>query len=353
MHPVYFPKTAWEAIWGRQDHGYMAEIRLEDVDISALKAVRSALNAGSMFDRVQRKEFKDGNSEENEIFHYYIHGDFYKVLVNIRGRLLGSAMHPRAIGGPGGNGGSTYGGEMRERVDKLGPAPQRRQIPHQPSKPEKSEVGAAPVMQPPIHAAAETPAAASAVEMEKAHVYYWSELVYVLGIDPQSALQRLSTPEASVQAREVWASLMRLAEQNEDLAGFIEDHKEAQEDALSRTYTKLRGEANGDQALVDQLDRADDDIQRNLSMFMLFPENGLLDHLIANLERAAAPDDGIRASEQKLLDELRHIRASLREADLSDPESWTRIGQALQKVVADQRNLIARFTPNGDKRTLN
>ena len=142
---------------------------------------------------------------------------------------------------------------------------------------------------------------------------------------------------------------MRLAESNDRLSGFIEEHKGGQEDALSRTYSKLRGEANGDQGFIDQLDRADDDIQRNLSILMLFPENGLLDYLIANLEQAAAPDDGISASEQRLLDELRHVRSTLREADLSNPDTWTRVGVALQKIAAEQRAQIARFAP-GNKR---
>ena len=146
---------------------------------------------------------------------------------------------------------------------------------------------------------------------------------------------------------------MNLAESNDRFAGFIKEHREAQDEALSQAYSRLRLHANGDQRITDALDRADGDVQRNLSVFMLFPENGLLDYLIAGLEQAAAPDDGILPFEQKLLDELRHIRTALREADLSDPETWTRVGLVLQKVVADQRALIARFTPGGDKRTLN
>ena len=338
MHPI------------REDRGFMAEIRLDEVHnadaqtgANDLRTMRNVLNAGATFDRVQRV----GDNH----MHYFVHSDFYKILVRIRGRLLGSAMHPRAISGPGGNGGAIDGGKIRERIDKLGPAPQRRQI--QPPKPEKSEVGAAPATLPLAHPAAEAAVVATSSEVDKAHLYYWSELVKVLHIDPQFALQRLSAPEATAQAQDVWASLIKLSEHNDRLAGFIEEHKQAQEDALSRVYSDLRSDADGDKALVEQLGRADDDVGNKLSMFMLFPENGLLDYLISGLEHAAGPDDGIRAHEQKLLDELRHIRASLREADLSDPDTWTRIGQVLQKVAADQRNLIARFTPNGDKRTLN
>ena len=69
---------------------------------------------------------------------------------------------------------------------------------------------------------------------------------------------------------------------------------------------------------------------------------------------AAAPDDGISPVEQKLLDELRHVRGTLLDADLADPQTWTRVGQVLQKIAADQRAQIARFAPGGDnKRTLN
>lgn len=335
MHPI------------REDRGFMAEIRLEEVQKedertgeNDLRTMRNLLNAGATFDRVQRV----GDNH----MHYYVHSDFYKILVRIRGRLMGSAAHTRAIAGPGSNGGgAAYGGQVHERVDKLGPMPQRPQI--SPPRAAKPNVPAPAAEQ---RVAASAPSKSSE-ELEQAHVYYWSELVRALNIDPQHALQRLSAPEASAQAQEAWSSLVRLAEHNDRLAVMIEEHKESQDKTLSELYSRLLSEANGNQPLVDQLYRADDDVQRNLSMFMLFPENGLLDYLISGLEHAAAPDDGILPNEQKLLDELRNMRASLREADLSDPDTWTRIGQVLQKVASDQRNLIARFAPGGDKRTLN
>lgn len=325
MHPI------------REDRGFMAEIRLEEVKTADeadgtrhLRTVRNALNAGATFDRVQRVG--------QEATHYYVHGDFYKTLVRIRGRLLTSAAHPRSLAGPASNGGPLHGGSVKERTEKLEATPQRRQI--QPPKPPAPDAGHGPL-------------AASEQDVERAHIYYWSELVSALGIDAQLALPRLNAPSTAAEAQEVWAMLMRLAETNDRLSGFIEEHKEAQEDALSRTYTKLRGEANGDQNLVDQLDRADDDIQRKLSILMLFPENGLLDYLIANLEQAAGPDDGISHVEQKLLDELRQVRRTLTDADLADPETWTRVGVALQRIAAEQRAQIARFTPGNNKRSIN
>ena len=284
--------------------------------------------------------------------HYYVHGDFYKTLVRIRGRLLSSTAYRPALAGPSSNGGPLHGGKIPDPIGKLAPSPRPAQIEDGRLSPEPvlPEVGAPPASAPQQQA---VHAAGQENEAEKAYVYYWSELVSVLGIDPKHALQRLDAPETGAQAQEVWAMLMRLAEHNDKLNGFIEEHKEAQDEALSQAYSRLRLHANGDQSITDALDRADGDVQRNLSVFMLFPENGLLDFLIAGLEQAAAPDDGISPVEQKLLDELRHVRATLREADLSDPQTWTRVGQVLQKVAADQRAQIARFAPGGDKRTLN
>jgi hypothetical protein len=147
---------------------------------------------------------------------------------------------------------------------------------------------------------------------------------------------------------------MWLAQSNPRLNGLIKDHKEAQEDALGRRYSELRVLASLQPEYTDELERADGDIQSDLSVFMLFPENGLLDYLIGDIEQAATPDDGLRPGEQRLLDELRGIRATLAAADLSDPQTWTRVGLALQKIAAEQRANIARFTPGGgDKRTLN
>jgi hypothetical protein len=336
MHPI------------REDRGFMAEIRLEEVQkadetsgTNDLRTMRNALNAGATYDRVQRV----GDNH----MHYYVHSDFYKTLVRLRSRLLNSSS-TRALGGPGGHGGGTlHGGKLHDPIDKLGPAPQRPQI-----SPPKAALAAARPAQP-VQQDANRPAAPKRQpdDLEKAHIYYWGELIRALNIDPQFAIQRLDAPETTAQAQEAWSSLMRLTENNDRLATLIDEHKEAQDRALSETYSKLLSEAGGDQTLVDQLYRADDGIQRNLSVFMLFPENGLLDYLIANLEQAAGPDNGIRDTEQKLLDELRGIRSALRNADLSNPDTWTRIGQVLQKVAADQRNLVARFTPDGDKRTLN
>jgi hypothetical protein len=335
MHPI------------REDRGFMAEIRLEEVraDDEAqgtghLRTVRNALNAGATFDRIQRVGQDDAS-------HYYVHGDFYKTLVRIRGRLLSSAAHRPAIGGPSsGNGGPAYGGKLHDPVDKLGPTPQRRQI--QPPKPSADTVAALQDSAP-----APPSPARSVADDDRAYLYYWSELVSVLGINPQHALQRRHAPGAQQQAQEVWNTLNQLADHNSTLAGCIEEHKEAQEEARAHAYSRLRNHANGDKIQLDALERADIDFDRDLSVFMLYPENGLLDYLVASLERAAAPDDGILPGEQKLLNELRSIRATLREADLSDPDTWTRVGQVLQDVAADQRAQIARFAPGGDKRTLN
>ncbi len=72
MHPI------------QEDRGFMAEIILSEIGPPAhLKVVRSALNAGAVYERVQRVK---GSSS-----HYWIHSDFYKIASVLRARLLAAS----------------------------------------------------------------------------------------------------------------------------------------------------------------------------------------------------------------------------------------------------------------------
>ena len=63
-----------------EQHGFMAEIKLQEVaDKTDQRTMRSALNAGAVYKRVQRAG-DDAN-------HYYVHSDFFKTLTALRGRL--------------------------------------------------------------------------------------------------------------------------------------------------------------------------------------------------------------------------------------------------------------------------
>ncbi|MGI9521744.1 MAG: hypothetical protein ACR2PG_08880 [Hyphomicrobiaceae bacterium] len=69
MHPII------------EQHGFMAEIKLSDVrDPMELRIVLNALNAGVAYQRVQ--PVKTGAK------HFYIHADYFKILTNLRGRLV-------------------------------------------------------------------------------------------------------------------------------------------------------------------------------------------------------------------------------------------------------------------------
>ncbi len=345
MHPI------------REDRGFMAEIRLQDVEWHDkqqgrhdLRIVRNALNAGATFDRIQRVG--------DNAAHYYVHGDFYKTLVRIRARLLSTTSQLPTIAGPGSGGGPLHGGSIRDRIARLGSEPPTVQI--EDRRPARKSGPALKLGVPgqmpwgPVTAAIAADAEEKARDAEQAYLTYWSELVSALGVNPQLALQRLGKAEASENAMAAWSQLTDLAQKNQTLNDLIEEHKASQEELLRNTYAHLRDHAIGDQALLDALDAADDNVERRLPIFMLFPENGLLDYLIISIERAASFDDGLQADEQKLLDGLRRVRTVLREADLSDPQTWRRIGSALQTVAAEQYAQHGRRAPGtGGKRIIN
>ncbi len=79
MHPI------------REDRGFTAEIKLDEVGPDHLRTVRNTLNAGATLDRVQRAG-KDAN-------HYFIHRDLYKTLALIRARTLMGYGQPQLAAG--------------------------------------------------------------------------------------------------------------------------------------------------------------------------------------------------------------------------------------------------------------
>ncbi len=343
----------------REDRGFMAEVRLEEVQASDnetgrrdLRTVRNALNAGATFDRVQRVA--------TEANHFYIHGDFYKTLVRLRARLISSAAYPPAIAGPQ----PSHGGQA---VDITPKAPQlaKPDAPTTPqiAPPQRPTAGDKPQQQTaqqtaqavqrvsdPARPRADQPDDTS--NSDDLYLYFWSALVRALDIAPDLAVKRLAAVSTREQALATWQMLNALAAHNDQLGRLLDEHRTEQEEKLGQSYTVLRGAANNDQPTIDVLDIADSNIQDILPALMLFPENGLLTFLIESLERAAGPDDGQIDGEQELLDTLRHVRHNLAHADLAKEEIWQWVGEALRQLAPpaaeDDQDYpgIVRFTPN-------
>src|SRR5690606_1852551 len=89
----------------REENGYMAEVWMDRVPDHHALIVRSALNAGATFNRVMRID-PEGSQ-------YRVHGDFYRVLAHLRGRLLGSAGAMPQMGT------SVDGGALSSKPDEL------------------------------------------------------------------------------------------------------------------------------------------------------------------------------------------------------------------------------------------
>ena len=76
-----------------EQHGFMAEVRLQNIaEPDDLLTVRGVLNAGAIYERVQRAG-EDAN-------HFYIHADFFKTLSSLRSRYMSTGSRLAEEAGP-------------------------------------------------------------------------------------------------------------------------------------------------------------------------------------------------------------------------------------------------------------
>jgi hypothetical protein len=347
LHPVHFPPTMLERFGGQKDHGFMAELKLSEVAAEHTRTVRNALNAGATLHRVQRV----GDNPH----HYYIHGDFYKTLVRIRARLLSTAGS-RAIAGPEGRHPAPPlpPRSLTPETPAIAKDPDTKALaaPDRRSAGEPQQAAGRPASRPreprrdELDAGAGDPAVAASLgeeEIERWRYRCWSDLVSPLKIDPSRASERLNRPGVAGLAAEAWAELTKLGEASETLFEHLREHKSTQEREIAAAYSDLRGVADGRDDLIDLLDGIDGDVQRNLPALMLFPENGLLADIIGRLEAAAAPDNGLRAVEQKLLGRLRTIRDYLEQSDLGEQHTWKWVNVQLKQLAGHDQSNIEPF----------
>ncbi|MFZ4806346.1 MAG: hypothetical protein ACOYLQ_03745 [Hyphomicrobiaceae bacterium] len=312
MHPI------------REQHGFMAEVRMTEVAASTdgagaegERVVRTALNAGAMYQRVQRVGEDAG--------HYYIHGDFYKVLVRLRARMLSSSSPRAAIASAAGRG-TLAGGPLSAGMVGSDRTPLDYRLTDQTSQ------------QP----AARHDEPAAGVDWER-HCRH--ALFSALGLSGETAAQRLNQPGVREAALAAWMQLNRLTQSSQLLRRFLDEHKATQEQRVSEVYSQLRSDANGRQDLVDTLDGLAHLIDRELHIIMLFPENGLIDYLIDEIEHAARSDNGLLPGEQELHDKLVDIRDRMGASDLGRPDTWQGVTEALRHMVDNQHEILKRFTP--------
>jgi hypothetical protein len=275
----------------REKHGFMAEIRLAEVEQEHLRMVRNALNAGATLERVQRAG--------DDTKHYFIHGDFYRTLARIRGRLLMSAASLPA-----------HGGALRSDAGMLPRASERRALTHRPAE-----------------YAAETDSRRDAdlgtLVMER--------LLHSIGIEPRAYELVL---EGSIHDKAINAgkALDQLKDTHTRLGDQVRQLDRRLQAALDAEHKAIEDEVNPDdvqrQLLADIVQR----IYSLLPALMLTPDGPFerkLGEMIGKLEEAAASDTGHRPEDHALAKSLRALAERLRGLSRRTGSSWMEVGNAL------------------------
>ena len=266
----------------REENGYMAEVWMDQVPDHHALIVRSALNAGATFNRVIRI---DSNQ-------YRVHGDFYRVLAHLRGRLLASAgaipqVRSPVIGGAL----SSKPAELYERSDY------QRQITH--------DASAAPN--------------GSYAFSDDLRDEILAELLDSIGI-PLSAYDRLKDEHVAQAALAAGEALRRMAYRNENLHQEFYERERRWTERLEHKREELRERFGNQPTALSLVDELATTIDRLRPALLLSPEADLLDKLIEALEFAAGADNLQQPSEQMLLKQLK----ALQSFDLADEAPWKR-----------------------------
>jgi hypothetical protein len=277
-------------------HGFTGEIRLVEVVGDDKRVVRSALNAGATLEKVQRAG-QDAN-------HYFVHGDFYRTLARIRGRLLMSAA-PAAPA-------VTHGGaawEQRERIEHGGS--------HQPALTYRVPSGS----REPEPTTERNPT----VDLE---AFVAAKLLQSVGIsrDDYDLVTDTTIHDHAVNAGKALDQL-----RDTKLGHEIRQLEKRLQSTLDATYRML--EPNLQDSVQRQiLVQAHQRVYQLLPALILVkggPFEALLQDIISQLQDAAAPDQGHRQQDHEMLKSLLALKEKLAAQDRETPASWFHVGNAL------------------------
>lgn len=280
----------------REEDGYMAEVRMDQVHADHAPIVRSALNSGATFGRVTRVDPAGS--------HYRVHGDFYRVLAHIRGRLLGSAgLSPQMADPVEGGALAAKQAELETKIDD------HRQLTHE----------SGPVPQP------------APVDIEDLRNVILVELLEGVGV-PLSAYERLRDERVAQAALAAGDALHRMADRNDDLHETLHDRERRWADRLERRRDELIERLKDEPAALPVVDELTGAIDRLRPALLLSPEAGLLDELIEALETAAGSDNLKGPIEQMLLKQLKALQS---DDDLASEGTWRRARDLIEHFEAD------------------
>jgi hypothetical protein len=228
-----------------------------------------------------------------------MHGDFYKTLARIRGRLLASAAHP-----------SRFGGAVQEHRPRLEAGW------HQPA-----------LTHVPVESRTQAPASKNpaAVDLE---AFVTAKLLKNIGIEQRHYDLLLET--------DIYDPAINAGKALDQLRDTVLGHELRQlekrlQAALDATVRALEPNLQDD-VQHQVLAQANQRIHSMLPALMLTnggPFEGLLREMIAKLQDAAAPDAGHRTEDHEMLQGLRTLEEKLATLDRQTPASWFHVGNAL------------------------
>ncbi|RUP07651.1 hypothetical protein [Hyphomicrobium sp.] len=306
----------------RETEGFTSMVTLTDIhnDYDS-RVVRRVMNAGSAVKAVAPDVKIDDR--------YYIRPALYETLLTIRATAPESSaydyervryegvQHRPALDA----------GVLREAQHEL-PLP-RGNAPEIERRPERP---ALPPVQP-----------LSPEERQQLVAYYREAMLEAVNLRSDIVDTRLSLPQSRDAILEAWRALNAHSKKNENLDFLLREFQAGQERLLDDVVSRLRREIGGDDQKQRLLDGVDDRVHEDLTLYLLFPETGLISTLIDDLETAAQPDEGLAHGEQDLKDQLKNVQEALGRLDLDNPRSWDEIRQKLAvRTGADFRNLMRR-----------
>ena len=243
---------------------------------------------------------------KGETGRYYLHSQLYKTLALIAASnpITGNRYHHQQISPPASQTAlpPRDGGNLSvKQPPQQQVAPPVRQVTQQ----------TAPAKQPPQQPQV------SQEELNELVYQFRTEFLSALGLSADSVDRRLANDGVGEASLEAWRTLQRHGETNERLRRFLKENIDYRDTLLDGTYTNLRRANAGDRMRADMLDKAELQVSQDMSKLMLFPELGVIDNLIENLEHAEALEAGLDSKERKLLLQLRRVQQVMDTADES------------------------------------
>ena len=273
----------------REKDGFMSEIRLGQVESEHKRTVRSVLNAGATLERVRRGE---------DASHYHIHGDFYKTLARIRGRLLLSAAPAYAAGGV-----------LQSEMQRVGMQARR-----------------------PTFAIEHGNGLLKSLSVGRDRQKLLEEMLEALELKPE-AYEIVTAPHVSSAAIAAGMALRRQGPPHSRLGEYLRLKESAWRNALEQARHAIRGRVDDDLDAMRVVDDVASDIVKSIPALMLLPESHVVAGLLRELEIAA--QDDLPEDQQRLKDWLSHLQKDLRRIDLSKEAGWHRAQGLIEFYAVD------------------